>query len=74
MEFKVIIAGGRDFNDFDMLKSSVDKLLKNVDKSKNDIIIVSGKAKGADSLGEKYAKINVQILLLKNVMTNGQTL
>ena len=52
MEFKVIIAGGRDFNDFDMLKSSVDKLLKNVDKSKNDIIIVSGKAKGADSLGE----------------------
>ena len=58
MEFKVIIAGGRDFNDFDMLKSTVDKLLKYVDKSKNDIIIVSGKAKGADSLGEKYAKIN----------------
>lgn len=48
---KVIIAGGRYFNDYELLKSSCDHLLKHVDQ----ITIVSGKAKGADALGEKYA-------------------
>jgi len=49
---KVIIAGGRNFDDYSLLKSSCDKLLVN----QTEIEIVSGKAKGADSLGEKYAK------------------
>lgn len=50
--FKLIVAGGRDFNDYDLLKSKLDKLLSN----KTHVEIVSGKARGADSLGEKYAK------------------
>lgn len=52
--FKVIIAGGRDFNDFDKLIKFCDKVLK--DKRPN-IQIVSGKANGADTLGESYANI-----------------
>lgn len=50
--FKVIIAGGRDFNDYQLLVDSCDKYLVN----KNNIEIVSGTAKGADLLGEQYAK------------------
>jgi len=48
---KVIIAGGRDFNNYELLKEKCDYYLKNI----NDIEIVSGVACGADKLGEKYA-------------------
>ena len=49
---KVIIAGGRDFDDYTLLKRKCDELLKDV----SDIEIVSGAANGADRLGERYAK------------------
>lgn len=48
---KVIIAGGRDFLDYDLLKSICDHMLSNL----NSVEIVSGGAKGADLLGERYA-------------------
>jgi len=51
---KIIIAGSREFNNYRLLKSSVDYYLKNVQEP----IIVSGTAKGADRLGERYAKEN----------------
>ena len=54
--FKVLVAGGRDFTDFLTLKFKLDDLLINKAKE-HKIIIVSGKAKGADSLGERYAKL-----------------
>ena len=54
IKFKVIIAGGRDFNDYELLKLKCDYYLSNIDKA--NIVIISGAAKGADSLGEKYAK------------------
>lgn len=50
--FRVIIAGSRTFNDYSILKKFCDHVLQN----KCGIIIVSGKAKGTDTLGEKYAK------------------
>ena len=50
--FKVIVAGGRDFSDYDLLKSKLDNLL--VDR--DPVEIVSGTAIGADKLGEFYAK------------------
>lgn len=50
--FRVIIAGGRDFQDYALLQRTVDVFLEDID---DDISIVSGKAKGADSLGERYA-------------------
>lgn len=51
---KVIIAGGRNFNDYERLKEYMDFVLMNVDKDKLEII--SGGARGADSLGEFYAE------------------
>jgi len=49
--FKVIIAGGRDFDNYDLLKTSCDNILK----WKKEVQIVSGRAVGADALGERYA-------------------
>lgn len=49
----MIVAGGRNFNDYNYLKKSLDFLLQNI---KDKIIIICGTARGADTLGEKYAK------------------
>jgi len=51
MSFKVIIAGSRDFNNYSLVADVADQLLKN----ESDVEIVSGAARGADSLGEQYA-------------------
>lgn len=51
--FKVIIAGGRDFEDFDLLSEKCDYYFQDLDLS--NIEIVSGTANGADKLGERYA-------------------
>ena len=48
----VIIAGSRTFNDYEKLRSFCDQVLEPYE----DIVIFSGKAKGVDKLGEKYAK------------------
>lgn len=56
---KVIIAGSRSFNNYKLLKEKMDFFLKNkIDKNRPyfNIEIVSGTARGADTLGEKYAK------------------
>lgn len=49
---KVIIAGGRDFSDFPLLYSKCEEILAN----STNVEIVSGTARGADKLGEHYAK------------------
>lgn len=49
--FKVIIAGSRNFDNYELLKTKMDHLLS----QKQDIEIVSGAARGADQLGERYA-------------------
>lgn len=51
--FKVIIAGGRDFNNYEGMSVCLDRLLKNVS---DKIEVVCGMARGADRLGERYAK------------------
>ena len=51
--FRVIIAGGRDFNNYELLQKSMDRLLVNITE---DIAVVCGMARGADTLGETYAK------------------
>lgn len=53
--FRVIVAGGRDFNNYSGLAASLDYLLKNIN---DEIQIVCGMARGADRLGERYAKEN----------------
>lgn len=52
-EFRVIIAGGWDFDDYEYLKESMDYFLS---KIKRKIVIVCGAARGADILGARYAE------------------
>jgi hypothetical protein len=49
---KIIVAGSREFNKYDLLCMKLDSLLMNHD----DIQIVCGEARGADQLGKRYAK------------------
>jgi hypothetical protein len=55
--FRLIIAGGREFSDYALLQKKVDVMLS-AKRFSHQIEIVSGKAKGADTLGEQYAKAN----------------
>lgn len=50
---KIIIAGCRDFNNYESAKKCLDMYLPTLHL--NNIEIVSGGAKGADALGERYA-------------------
>lgn len=59
-ELRVIIAGSRDFDDFPKLMNSCIDILFKITEQYNDldkIRIVSGVARGADRLGEQYAKV-----------------
>lgn len=56
MKVKIIIAGGREFKDYKLLKERCDYYLSKAVKRGYDIEIVSGTARGADKLGERYAK------------------
>lgn len=50
---RIIVAGSRTFNDYELLKKKLDFYLQN--KNVNDIEILEGEAKGADKLGKQYA-------------------
>lgn len=49
---KVAIVGSRDFEDYEYLKQEVDYVLSRLD---GPFVLVSGGARGADRLGEKYS-------------------
>lgn len=53
-EFKIVIAGSRNFTNYDLLKKKMNSFLSEK-KDFFDIVIISGTAKGADTLGEQYA-------------------
>lgn len=52
--FRVIVAGGREFDDYPKVKQALGYYLSH--KKPSDIEIVSGGARGADSLGEQFAQ------------------
>lgn len=52
MNTRVIVCGGRDFNDKELCFKSLDKYIGD----DSTIELVSGHAKGADTIGEDYAK------------------
>lgn len=54
---RVVIAGCRDYNNYDEAKLYIDFCLSDIKKEYN-IIIVSGCASGADAIGERYAQEN----------------
>jgi len=49
---KIAVIGSRDFNDYNLLKSMLDPVKFKIG------LIVSGGARGADSLAERYAREN----------------
>ena len=56
---KVLVCGGRDFNNYKLLEDTLNKWLI---PSSTDIII-SGLARGADTLGVQYANAhNIQVM------------
>ena len=52
--FKLVVAGSRNFTDYQLLSETLDEYLKDI-KDKYNVVIVSGTANGADKLGERYA-------------------
>lgn len=72
MKYKVIVAGGRDYSDYEFAEMKLDTILKNIPK--DQLIFISGSCDipgkltfirddgtevyGADGLGERYAKEN----------------
>lgn len=50
---KIIIAGSRDFEDYELLKRFCDSIIEKL--ALTDVQIVSGGCSGADYLGEQYA-------------------
>lgn len=51
--FYLIIAGGREFSNYPVLRNAVDYYIQK--HGLTEVTIVSGKARGADTLGETYA-------------------
>lgn len=56
--YKIVIAGGRDFLDYNLLREKVNKILQEK-RVTHKIVIISGCARGADTLGLRYASENV---------------
>ena len=56
-EFKLIVAGGRDFADAYLLSQEINKLAFVTYKDK-ELSIVSGMARGADAMGHRFAQNN----------------
>lgn len=55
----VIVAGGRDFDDYDLMRDTLDELFWDSDAFEGKVIkIVSGMARGADTLAIDYADEN----------------
>ena len=51
-EFRLVVAGSRGFDSYERLSAELDKYLK----GRSNVTIISGTARGADRLGEKYAQ------------------
>ncbi len=54
---RVVIAGCRNYNNYDEAKEYIDFCIQNLRKE-HTLIFLSGGCKGADNLGERYAKEN----------------
>lgn len=54
-EFKLIVAGGRDFNDYARLSNELMELANDLYRNES-VSIVSGVARGADALAVRFAK------------------
>ncbi len=58
MELYCLVAGTRTFSNYDLLEQTLDSLIKSCPFNECIVHIVSGAAKGADTLAAKYARIH----------------
>lgn len=57
IEFKLLVAGGREFNDYSLLNQEIIKISKELNANRKvSLSIVSGMARGADALGVRFAR------------------
>jgi len=56
MSFRVVVCGSRSFSDFVLLRSKLDAFLSRK-LAEDAVVILSGGCRGADSLGERYARL-----------------
>ena len=54
--FRVIIAGGRHMNDYALVEQKANAFLGRLFEEGEQVVIVSGAARGADRMGELYAE------------------
>lgn len=54
---RIVICGSREFDDYDVAEAFIKRCLDE-EKTDSEIIIVSGGSRGADLLGERYAREN----------------
>ena len=57
MIIRIVVAGCRDYDNYEEAKQYIDQCILRI-RNTNKIIILSGCAKGADSIGERYALEN----------------
>jgi len=57
MMFRVVVAGSRDYNDYLKAKKYIEYAISGV-KDYCTMVFISGGCRGADMLGERYAKEN----------------
>ncbi len=58
-ELRIIVAGGRDFQNYNLLSSTLETYIREMQSmniSENQIVFISGTARGADTLGEQFAR------------------
>lgn len=48
---RIIVAGSRSFDDYELLKRTLDALTSRL----TEVVVISGGARGADKLGERWA-------------------
>lgn len=70
-EMKAIIAGSRDFHDYDFMEAKLVGMFLSTDYPTQ---IISGTARGADRLGEQFAKsFDIELVLVEaNWKTEGK--
>jgi len=53
---RIIIAGSRNYDDYETLERICNEVIEKLDIDKSKIVINCGKATGADTLGEQFAR------------------
>lgn len=62
-EIRIIVAGGRDFDNYQLLSDTLTEYIEKLDvMDLNSITFISGTARGADRLGERFAN-NIGLLV-----------